>query len=309
MSVLEQLTRLPGASVEFANILLTQDDARTGTTPKDIVWTHRKTTLYRYRSAQREHAIPVLLVFALINRPDIFDLRAGSSFVEFLLDEGFDVFLLDWGVPGDEDADMGLDSFVCDELHWGIRETLRAAEQDELTLLGWCIGGTLCAMYAALHADGPVRNLALLTDRHRRLALHHLGGPRELRRRAGHRRLPVGAGRHDQHGQQADEAGHQLVLDLPPAVGRRAGGPATTGGPPGHGALGGGQPAVSRPRLPGVDHLDVQGEPARRRPPATPPRARRPAPHRAEPPGRHRGRRPHRPAARHRPHLRPGLQC
>jgi len=163
VSVLEQLTRLPGASVEFANILLTQDDARTGTTPKDIVWTHRKTTLYRYRSAQREHAIPVLLVFALINRPDIFDLRAGSSFVEFLLDEGFDVFLLDWGVPGDEDADMGLDSFVCDELHWGIRETLRAAEQDELTLLGWCIGGTLCAMYAALHADGPVRNLALLT--------------------------------------------------------------------------------------------------------------------------------------------------
>ena len=138
----EQLARAPVAAVEFANLLLTRDDAAIGVTPKDVVWTHRKTTLYRYRSTRRTHALPVLLVFALINRPDIFDLRPGNSFVEFLLDEGYDVFLLDWGVPGDEDADMGLDNYVCDELPWAMRETLRASEQDELSLLGWCIGGT-----------------------------------------------------------------------------------------------------------------------------------------------------------------------
>jgi len=127
------------------------------------VWTHRKCTLYRYRSADRTHPIPVLLVFALINRPDIFDLQPGRSFVEFLLEEGFDVFLLDWGVPGDEDADMGLESYVCDELPWGIRETLRASGQEECSVLGWCIGGTLTAMYGALEPDGPARNLLLLT--------------------------------------------------------------------------------------------------------------------------------------------------
>ena len=90
-----------------------------------MVWTHRGTTLYRYRSSRREHAIPVLLVFALINRPEIFDLRPGNSFVEFLLAEGFDVFLVDWGVPDEEDSEMGLAEFVCDELHWAVRETLR----------------------------------------------------------------------------------------------------------------------------------------------------------------------------------------
>jgi polyhydroxyalkanoate synthase len=105
----------------------------------------------------------VLLVFALINRPHIFDLSKGNSFVEFLLDEGYDVFLLDWGEPGDEDADLGLDDYVCDALPWAIRETTRAAEEDEVTLLGWCIGGTLCAMHAALTPDSPARNLALLT--------------------------------------------------------------------------------------------------------------------------------------------------
>jgi polyhydroxyalkanoate synthase len=162
-SAFEQLARIPRAAIEFTNILLTTGDATVGVTPKDVVWTHRKTTLYRYRSTQRTHAVPILLVFALINRPDIFDLRPGHSFVEFLLDEGFDVFLLDWGVPGDEDADMGLDSYVCDELPWGMRETLRASGQEELTLLGWCIGGALVAMHAAIDPASPARNLILLT--------------------------------------------------------------------------------------------------------------------------------------------------
>ena len=163
MSALEQLVRAPVAAIEFANILLTTDDARVGVTPRDVVWTHRKTTLYRYRSNQRRHPVPLLLVFALINRPDIFDLRPGNSFVEFLLDEGFDVFLLDWGVPGDEDADMGLDSYVLDELPWGMRETLRVSGQEELSVLGWCIGGALTAMHAGIDPNSPARNLLLLT--------------------------------------------------------------------------------------------------------------------------------------------------
>jgi polyhydroxyalkanoate synthase len=105
----------------------------------------------------------VLLVFALINRPDIFDLRPGSSFVEFLLQEGFDVYLIDWGCPDDEDADMGLAEYVCDELHWGIREVLRSSGQGEVTLLGWCMGGTLCLLYGGIDEDNPIRNMALLT--------------------------------------------------------------------------------------------------------------------------------------------------
>jgi polyhydroxyalkanoate synthase len=160
----EQIARFPRAAVEFTNILLTQGDAAIGTSPKDVVWTHRATTLYRYRSDQRRHRVPVLLVFALINRPDIFDLSPGRSFVEFLLEEGFDVYLVDWGVPDDEDADMGLSEFVLDELPWAMRETLRESEADELSLLGWCIGGTLSAMTASLRPEGErIRNLALLT--------------------------------------------------------------------------------------------------------------------------------------------------
>jgi polyhydroxyalkanoate synthase subunit PhaC len=163
VSALGTLRSLPRATVEFANVILTTPGADIGQSARDIVWTHRGTTLYRYRSARREHAIPVLLVFALINRPEIFDLRRGNSFVEFLLSEGFDVFLVDWGVPDEEDADLGVAEFVCDELDWAVRETLLCAGQEELSLLGWCIGGTLCAIYCALHPVGAVRNAILLT--------------------------------------------------------------------------------------------------------------------------------------------------
>ena len=166
MSAVERAVRFPVNALEYTNILLTTDDAMVGATARDVVWTHRETTLYRYRSPDRRYRVPLLLVFALINRPEIFDLRPGSSLVEFLIGEGFDVFLVDWGYPGEEDAEMGLDEYICDELEWAVRETLRASGAEELTLMGWCIGATLCAMYCGLDRGGgrvPVKNLALLT--------------------------------------------------------------------------------------------------------------------------------------------------
>ena len=157
MNALERIARTPIAALEFSNIVLTERDAQIAVTPKDVVWTHRTTTLYRYRSSTRTYGVPVLLVFALINRPDIFDLRPGNSFVEFLLDEGYDVFLLDWGVPDDADADLGLEHYVCDEIPSALREVRHASGQEEATLLGWCIGGTLSLLHCALEPATTVR--------------------------------------------------------------------------------------------------------------------------------------------------------
>lgn len=155
--------RLPGQLLEFSNLLLTTEDANIGATPKDVIWTYRKTTLYRYRSTNRRHPVPILLTFALINRPDIFDLRPGNSFVEFLLEQGFDVFLVDWGVPSDEESEMGLDDYALDHLPAAIRELRRASGADEITLVGWCMGAALSGIYLALTPDAPVRNWVPLT--------------------------------------------------------------------------------------------------------------------------------------------------
>jgi polyhydroxyalkanoate synthase len=139
-------------------------DLPVGLTPKDTIWTLNKAKLYRYhRAPGSARRTPLLLVYALINKPYIFDLRPGRSFIEYLVSCGFDVFLLDWGVPGPEDRRLKLDDYVAEYIPRAVRKVLRVSGADELNMMGYCIGATLAAMYAALPSGAPLRNLVLLT--------------------------------------------------------------------------------------------------------------------------------------------------
>jgi polyhydroxyalkanoate synthase len=113
--------------------------------------------------AERRFPIPLLLVFALINRPSILDLRPGNSFVEYMVGQGFDVYLIDWGRPGPEDRTMAFDDYVLEYLPRAIRKMKSVSGSDEFSLLGWCIGAIITSMYAALRPDDGLRNLILLT--------------------------------------------------------------------------------------------------------------------------------------------------
>lgn len=135
-------------------------------TPKELVWALNKARLYRYvpvAPREQRHAVPLLLVFALMNRPYILDLRPGHSFVEFMVHQGYDVYLLDWGVPGLEDAQLKMDDYILDYLPRAIRMMKQNSEAQEFSLLGWCIGAILTTSYAALRPDDGLRNLLLLT--------------------------------------------------------------------------------------------------------------------------------------------------
>lgn len=135
-------------------------------TPKEVVWTLNKAKLYRYTPmvpVEERHPVPLLLVFALMNRPSIMDLRPGHSFVEFLVRQGYDVFLLDWGIPGPEDTHLKFDDYVLDYLPRAVRRLKAVSNAEEFSLLGWCIGSLITTMYAALRPDDGLRNLLLLT--------------------------------------------------------------------------------------------------------------------------------------------------
>jgi polyhydroxyalkanoate synthase subunit PhaC len=80
MSTAAALLRAPAAALEFANVLLTRDAAPLGQTPRDVVWTHRSATLYRYRSEQRSHAIALLLHGELRLRAGRVDLEDVTHF-------------------------------------------------------------------------------------------------------------------------------------------------------------------------------------------------------------------------------------
>src|SRR5215470_14881833 len=61
-------------------------------TPKQVIWTLNKAKLYRYIPvvpAEQRHKVPLLLVFALMNRSSILDLRPGHSFIEYMVEHGY----------------------------------------------------------------------------------------------------------------------------------------------------------------------------------------------------------------------------
>jgi polyhydroxyalkanoate synthase len=122
--------------------------------------------LLHFRSPPRDDARggpprspPILLVPSLINRWYVLDLRPGASLVEALVGAGFDVWLLDWGVPEAEDRYLDWDA-VLRRLDRAARRVLRETAGSALALLGYCMGGTLAAIHAAQHPD---RMAALIT--------------------------------------------------------------------------------------------------------------------------------------------------
>lgn len=135
---------------------------RIGRTPKRLVRRDGRTALYRYAAPSRRArgAAPVLIVYALINKPAIMDLLPGRSIVEVLRAAGHDVWLLDWGVPGPEAASEGLEEHVTGYLHRAVEAVRKAAKADAVSLFGYCMGGTLSVMYAALEPARVSRLLA-----------------------------------------------------------------------------------------------------------------------------------------------------
>jgi polyhydroxyalkanoate synthase len=124
-----------------------------GTTPADVVHTENKLRLLRYtRKGEARFRSPVLIVPSLINRHYVLDLLPGQSFVEYLVEQGHDVFMIDWGTPSSEDRELTFDD-VCDRY---IGRAVRVAARlsgSKVHLFGYCLGGTLATIYASANPE------------------------------------------------------------------------------------------------------------------------------------------------------------
>jgi len=139
---------------------LTDDDLAIATVPRDEVWREDMVRLYRCKPVvDRPHAVPILITYALVGRFQMIDLEVERSLVRKLLAQGFDVYFIDWGLPGRAQRWLTIDDYVSGYLDRCVDVIRSRAGVDTINMLGICQGGVFTACYAALFPQ-KVRNVA-----------------------------------------------------------------------------------------------------------------------------------------------------
>jgi polyhydroxyalkanoate synthase len=150
------------------------EDITVSPTPKEEVWRDGNVTLYRFTPlVERPFRIPILITYALVNRPYMVDLQEDRSLVRNLLKLGLDVYLIDWGYPGPADRWITLEDYIEGYIDDCVDVLRRRHEVDRINVLGICQGGTFSLCYASLHPE-KIRNLITMVtpvDFHRKEGL------------------------------------------------------------------------------------------------------------------------------------------
>jgi len=133
------------------------------TTPKDEVWSFGKARLWRYRSSQVREGPPLVLMLGLVGDSAIFDLHPGNSWAQRLLDEGFDVFLFDWGAPEAAESDHALETYLQGYLVPALDAARRTAGALSVSLGAYCMGSLMALLLLGSDPRLAVRNLVLFT--------------------------------------------------------------------------------------------------------------------------------------------------
>ncbi len=143
---------------------LAQPAPAMGLTPKDVVLKNGTLNLCHYRPmAEEVYRVPVLMVMATTNKASIFDLAPGQSLIEFLLKAGFDVYVIDWSPPAPAEKRLRIEDYVLRFIPDCIHHVQGETGETDISIIGYCMGGILSLIYAGLHPDGPLTNLACFT--------------------------------------------------------------------------------------------------------------------------------------------------
>ena len=158
---IESMTEAVESSAVASERLELMESVEVGQTPSEVVYEENKLELLHYDAEaagielddDETESVPILIVYALINRPYILDLQAERSVVRRLLEAGHDVYLIDWNEPSQLDKHLTLDDYVNRYMDNCVDVVRERSGQDAINILGYCMGGTMSVMYTALHSE------------------------------------------------------------------------------------------------------------------------------------------------------------
>jgi len=144
-----------------SDVLLGDLNTTLATTPYEVVYEEDRVKLkhyFRSETAENKLKIPLLVIYALINRETMLDLQADRSVVKTFLSEGIDLYMMDWGYPTRKDRFLTIDDHVTGYINNAVDFIREKHGIPKINLMGICMGGSFCVMYSALHPE-KIKNL------------------------------------------------------------------------------------------------------------------------------------------------------
>jgi polyhydroxyalkanoate synthase subunit PhaC len=155
----EEAEKTQAKVTKASDVLLGQLSTNIAETPYDIVYEEDRIRLKHYHTeGDPQLKTPLLVIYALINRDTMLDLQPDRSVVKTFQKEGIDLYMLDWGYPTRKDRYMTIDDHVNGYMGNVIDFIRNRHNLQKINLMGICMGGSFCVMYAALHPE-KIRNL------------------------------------------------------------------------------------------------------------------------------------------------------
>ena len=157
----EDAEKTPERVQKASDVLLGELDTSLATTPYEVVYQEDRVKLKHYHPVLPKRDLmktPLLVVYALINRETMLDLQPGRSIVQNFLNDGIDLYMIDWGYPTRKDKFLTIDDHVNVYMDNIVDHIRHQHNLPKINLMGICMGGAFSVMYAALHPH-KIKNL------------------------------------------------------------------------------------------------------------------------------------------------------
>lgn len=137
------------------------------TTPGKVVFQNRLLQLIQYTPTTKQvREKPLLMVPPWINKFYILDLTAQKSYIKYIVDQGFTVFVVSWVNPSEDMADATFEDYMLEGILSASLAASQETGQEKINVLGYCVGGTALSTtlaYLASRGEDPFESCTLLT--------------------------------------------------------------------------------------------------------------------------------------------------
>ena len=155
----ERKTKIKNLSTRIFNgksLVLSQS------TPYEVIAEHHQARVRFYAAKEKKHQEPLVFVAPLAINMAIYDLYPYRSLVKYFSEQGFDVYLLDWGKLTYNHRNLTFLDFINNSIPYCIAQIRTHSKSDQISLHGWSMAGIFVLLYTALHQPNFVKNLIVL---------------------------------------------------------------------------------------------------------------------------------------------------